>query len=93
MMPVTDCHRCGTLVAYDAQLAEPRCTPCALAERDAALAVLRALVAADDALTLAYTGDGRRDPLSAEVAHECAAAEGAFQAALAAARRLLAGQP
>ena len=46
-MPVTDCHRCGTMVHYDALLSEPRCTPCALAERDAALAVLAELLRVD----------------------------------------------
>lgn len=91
MMPVTDCHRCGTLVAYDARLAEPRCTPCALAERDAALAVLRQLVAADDERKRL---DGRVDLLTPEthrdweMAYE--RADQAFDDAIDAARRLLA---
>ena len=77
-MPVTDCHRCGTMVHYDALLSEPRCTPCALIERDAALAVLRQLVAADDELRAA------RDEYDGSLAMD------RLDAALAAARTLLA---
>ena len=57
------------------QLAEPRCTPCALAERDAALAVLRELVAAGNNLSVGPDAIGYS----------------ALYDALDAARRLLAG--